>query len=63
MFRSLDANPALGDPDGWRAVRAQQVRARQLFHCYLSGADIDDDPYEEADDAYLAYYDEAAAEQ
>lgn len=40
----------------FQELRAQQVRARQLFNCYLGE---DEDLLDEADD-YYAYYDEAA---
>jgi hypothetical protein len=49
------------DAESWRVLRTHQVRARQLFHCYISDADDEEDPGEESDDAYLAYYDDAAA--
>ena len=40
----------------FQELRAQQLRARQLFNCYLG-----DDPLEEADDDYYcAYYEENA---
>lgn len=39
----------------FQELRAQQVRARQLFNCYLEEEEIVDD----ADD-YYAYYEESA---
>lgn len=41
-----------------RELKAQQDRARLLFHCYALAEDEDEDP--ESDDAYIAYYDEAS---
>lgn len=39
----------------FQELRAQQLRARQLFNCYL----VEDEPLEDVeDDYYVAYYEE-----
>jgi hypothetical protein len=45
----------------FQELRAQRARARQLFHCYAP--DGEPDELDEADDAYLAYYDEMGLEE
>ena len=40
----------------FQELRAQQLRAKQLFHCYLG----EDDPIEEVEDDYYPYYEESA---
>jgi hypothetical protein len=41
---------------------SQRVRAKQLFHCYAAELEDDEELAGESDDAYLAYYDEAAVD-
>ena len=48
----------------FQELRAQRVRAKQLFYCYApdSDAEADDDDLDD-DDVYLPYYDELGDEQ